>query len=70
MKRTETELADDQLVWIDRVDALLARAEILTGAARADDAPLAERIGLWVEIVAVRKRLKRERLARLGAARN
>ena len=48
--------------WVDRVDALLARAETLVGAARVDDAPLAERIELWVDIVALRTRLQDERV--------
>jgi len=54
---------NDRLQWIERIDALLERAELLTGMARAEDAPLAERIGLWVEIVAVRKQLDDERVA-------
>lgn len=65
MRPTYTEATCDQLAWLDRVDALLARAEALTGAARAEDAPLGERIGLWIEIIAVRKQLSGERLALL-----
>lgn len=61
----QTEMANrqDRLEWIERIDALLERAEVLTSAARAQDAPLAERIGLWVEIIAVRKQLDGERTA-------
>jgi hypothetical protein len=57
----------ERLEWIERVDTLLGRAEMLTGAARADDAPLADRLGLWVEIIAVRKQLHRERAALLAS---
>ncbi len=51
----------ERLAWIDAVDPLLARAEAVVGAARADDAPLADRITLWVDIAALRKRLAIER---------
>lgn len=60
---TSDDAACDRLMWIERVDALLARAEVLTGRARADDAPLSERISLWVEIIAVRQRIAAERRA-------
>ncbi len=44
-------------LWLAKLDMLLDRAETLVGAARAEDAPLAERIGLWIEIVALRQRV-------------
>lgn len=65
---TAKDAAHDWLAWIERVDALLERAEDVVGLARADDAPLAERIGLWVEIIAVRKRIAVERCALVRAA--
>ncbi len=57
----------ERLDWIERVDALLERAELLTGSARAADAPLGQRVGLWVEISAVRRQLDRERTSLLAA---
>jgi hypothetical protein len=57
-----------QVEWLDQVDALLARAGMLTEAARSGDAPLAERIGLLVEIIAVRQRLQARRAALLAGA--
>jgi hypothetical protein len=57
-----------RLDWIERADALLARAEIVTAAARADEAPLSHRIELWVEIIAVRKRLHDTRTMMLATA--
>lgn len=61
MDRTDPALARERLEWIERVDALLARAETLTGMARAEDAPLAARIGLSVEIIALRQEIAMER---------
>jgi hypothetical protein len=63
VERTEptARMLAERLDWIERVDAVLARAEAVTGAARADDAPLSDRIALWVEIIAVRQRLHDER---------
>jgi hypothetical protein len=52
------------LMWLEKVDAALAQAEAVTAIARAADAPLAERIGLWVEITDLRRRVQGERLAR------
>jgi hypothetical protein len=50
-----------QLGWIDDVDALLARAELVIGMTRADVAPIADRLALWVDIVALRNDLDAER---------
>jgi hypothetical protein len=50
-----------QLGWIDDVDALLARAESVIGMTRADVAPIADRLALWVDIVALRNDLDAER---------
>ena len=58
----------ERLDWIEHVDALLMRAEMLTGSARAADAPLGQRVGLWVEISAVRRQLAHERALLLAAA--
>jgi len=67
-RHTEMATTSDRLAWIERIDALLERAELLTSVARAEDAPLAERIGLWVEIIAVRKQLDGERAALAASA--
>jgi hypothetical protein len=49
------------VAWIDAVDALLSQAEAVIGFVGADVAPLAARVALCVDIVALRSRLAGER---------
>ncbi len=60
------DVAATRRAWIDQVDHVLERAEIAIGAARAEDAPLAARIELWVDIVTLRKRIAAERMIPLS----
>jgi hypothetical protein len=66
---TKTDLPVQWLNWIAQADTLLADAGLLIGAARADEVALSDRLGLCVEIAAVRKRLGEERAALIAEER-